>query len=177
MQEVLDEAVKLGVQPKLAKLALACLIGLEAKEAGPLLAPLLINIIAPKLEADGMTFEQMDEYHYGFTELLADCACGMHAKVLTHRHVKKIIDDCWNFPYVGYDLFRYIRETNLLDEVEGDALEKILDEVIAANEKAVKEIKAGKDKAIGALVGQVMKKQKVDPAQVKDRLFEKIKAL
>ena len=47
-------------------------------------------------------------------------------------------------------------------------LEKIVDDVLAANQKSVEEFHAGKDKAFNALVGQVMKasKGKANPAQV-----------
>ncbi len=47
------------------------------------------------------------------------------------------------------------------------ALEKIIDEVIAANPGNVEQFKAGKDKAFNALVGQVMKASqgKANPAQ------------
>jgi aspartyl-tRNA(Asn)/glutamyl-tRNA(Gln) amidotransferase subunit B len=50
---------------------------------------------------------------------------------------------------------------------DSGALEKIVDEVIAANAKSVEEYKSGKDKAFNALVGQVMKasKGKANPAQ------------
>jgi aspartyl-tRNA(Asn)/glutamyl-tRNA(Gln) amidotransferase subunit B len=52
------------------------------------------------------------------------------------------------------------------------ALEKIVDEVIAANAKSVEEYKSGKDKAFNALVGQVMKasKGKANPAQATELL-------
>ena len=40
------------------------------------------------------------------------------------------------------------------------ALEKIIDEVIAANPDNVAQFKAGKDKAFNALVGQAMKASK-----------------
>jgi aspartyl-tRNA(Asn)/glutamyl-tRNA(Gln) amidotransferase subunit B len=43
---------------------------------------------------------------------------------------------------------------------DSGALEKIVDEVIAANPDNVAQYKAGKDKALNALVGQVMKASK-----------------
>ena len=51
---------------------------------------------------------------------------------------------------------------------DSGALEAIVDEVIAANEKSVAEYRSGKDKAFNALVGQVMKasKGKANPQQV-----------
>ena len=56
------------------------------------------------------------------------------------------------------------------------ALEKIVDEVIAANAKSVDEFRAGKDKAFNALVGQVMKasKGKANPAQAGELLKKRL---
>ena len=56
------------------------------------------------------------------------------------------------------------------------ALEKIIDEVIAKNPKNVEEFKAGKEKALNGLVGQVMKasKGKANPAQVYQMLRAKL---
>jgi aspartyl-tRNA(Asn)/glutamyl-tRNA(Gln) amidotransferase subunit B len=55
-------------------------------------------------------------------------------------------------------------------------IEKIVDEVLAANQKSVEEFRAGKDKAFNALVGQVMKatKGKANPAQVNELLKKKL---
>lgn len=55
---------------------------------------------------------------------------------------------------------------------DSGALEKIVDEVLAANAKNVEEYRAGKDKAFNALVGQIMKasKGKANPAQVNELL-------
>ena len=48
------------------------------------------------------------------------------------------------------------------------ALERVVDQVIAANPKSVEEFRAGKEKAFNALVGQAMKatQGKADPAQL-----------
>ena len=51
---------------------------------------------------------------------------------------------------------------------DSNALEAIVDEVLAKNEKNIAEYRSGKDKAFNALVGQVMKASqgKANPAQV-----------
>ena len=56
------------------------------------------------------------------------------------------------------------------------AIEKIVDDVLAANQKSVDEYRAGKDKAFNALVGQAMKasRGKANPAQVNDILKRKL---
>ena len=59
---------------------------------------------------------------------------------------------------------------------DSGALEKIIDEVIAANPANVEQYRAGKDKAFNALVGQVMKasKGKANPQQVNELLKAKL---
>jgi aspartyl-tRNA(Asn)/glutamyl-tRNA(Gln) amidotransferase subunit B len=56
------------------------------------------------------------------------------------------------------------------------ALEKIIDEVMAANQQSVDEYRAGKEKAFNSLVGQAMKatKGKGNPAQVNELLKKKL---
>ncbi|HET8749055.1 MAG TPA: Asp-tRNA(Asn)/Glu-tRNA(Gln) amidotransferase subunit GatB, partial [Ramlibacter sp.] len=59
---------------------------------------------------------------------------------------------------------------------DSGALERIVDEVIAANPANVEQVRAGKDKAFNALVGQAMKasKGKANPQQVGDMLRQKL---
>jgi aspartyl-tRNA(Asn)/glutamyl-tRNA(Gln) amidotransferase subunit B len=56
------------------------------------------------------------------------------------------------------------------------AIEKIVDEVLAANAKSVEEFRAGKEKAFNALVGQAMKatRGKANPQQVNDILRRRL---
>jgi len=56
------------------------------------------------------------------------------------------------------------------------AMERIVDEVLAANAKQVDDYRAGKEKAFNSLVGQVMKatKGKANPAQVNEILKRKL---
>jgi len=55
-------------------------------------------------------------------------------------------------------------------------IEKLVDEVLAANAKSVEEFRAGKEKALNALVGQVMKasRGKANPAQANALLRRKL---
>ena len=57
------------------------------------------------------------------------------------------------------------------------AIEKLVDEVLAANAKQVQDYRAGKEKAFNSLVGQVMKatRGKANPAQVNDLLKRKLR--
>lgn len=67
---------------------------------------------------------------------------------------------------------RLIDARGLKQISDGDAIGKLVDEVMAANPKSVEEFRAGKDKAFNALVGQVMKasRGKANPQQVNELL-------
>jgi aspartyl-tRNA(Asn)/glutamyl-tRNA(Gln) amidotransferase subunit B len=69
-----------------------------------------------------------------------------------------------------------IEEKGLKQMNDTGALEKIVDEVIAANAKNVAEFNAGNDKALNALVGQIMKASKgtANPQQVNELLRAKL---
>jgi aspartyl-tRNA(Asn)/glutamyl-tRNA(Gln) amidotransferase subunit B len=55
-------------------------------------------------------------------------------------------------------------------------IERIVDQVLESNQESVNSYKAGKDRALGALVGAVMKetKGKADPKTVNDLLLQKL---
>jgi aspartyl-tRNA(Asn)/glutamyl-tRNA(Gln) amidotransferase subunit B len=55
------------------------------------------------------------------------------------------------------DIEAFAKQHNLIQESDEGAIEKIVAEVIAANAKAAEDVKNGEMKAIGFLVGQVMK--------------------
>ena len=61
---------------------------------------------------------------------------------------------------------------------DSGALEAIVDQVLAANEKSVAEFRSGKEQAINALIGQAMKatKGKANPAQLTELLRKKLTA-
>ncbi len=61
---------------------------------------------------------------------------------------------------------------------DSGALEAIVDQVLAANEKSVEQYRAGKEAAINALIGQAMKasKGKANPAQLTELLKKKLAA-
>ncbi|MGI6711574.1 MAG: Asp-tRNA(Asn)/Glu-tRNA(Gln) amidotransferase subunit GatB [Bacillota bacterium] len=70
-----------------------------------------------------------------------------------------------------------VKEKGLVQISDESAIEKMVEEVIKANQKSVDDYKAGKEKALGFLVGQVMKvsKGKANPGVVNSMLVEKLK--
>jgi aspartyl-tRNA(Asn)/glutamyl-tRNA(Gln) amidotransferase subunit B len=71
---------------------------------------------------------------------------------------------------------RIIEEKGLRQISDSVEIEKLVDEVLAANAKQVQDYRAGKEKAFNSLVGQVMKatRGKANPAQVNELLRRKL---
>lgn len=69
-----------------------------------------------------------------------------------------------------------VREKGLVQVSDTSFIEKIADRVIAANEKSVADYRAGKGKALGFLVGQIMKETggKANPGVVNEILTKKL---
>jgi len=76
----------------------------------------------------------------------------------------------------GFDADAVIEAKGLRQISDTGALDRIIEEVVAANPDNVAQVRAGKDKAFNALVGQIMKasKGKANPQQVNELLRKKI---
>ena len=84
------------------------------------------------------------------------------------------------FDYVfekNVDPEKYVEEHGLKTVNDEGALIEVLEKVIADNPQAVVDYKGGKEKALGALVGQTMKamKGKANPGLVNQKLREMLK--
>ncbi len=79
----------------------------------------------------------------------------------------------------GEDAETIVRREGLTQVADSGALAAIIDQVLAANPKAVEDWKRGKKAAAGALVGQVMKatRGKANPGVVNSLLQEKLSQL
>ena len=87
---------------------------------------------------------------------------------------KKVFEALWQGE--GQTADEIIEKQGLKQITDTGAIEKLVDEVLAANPQNVAEYKAGKEKAFNALVGQVMKgaKGKANPQQVNELLRTKL---
>ena len=87
--------------------------------------------------------------------------------------VGKVLPAMWQEGAAPDDV---IEKLGLKQVSDAGAIEKAVDEVLAANPKQVADYKAGKERAFNSLVGQVMKttKGKANPAQVNEILRRKL---
>lgn len=92
---------------------------------------------------------------------------------LSSKLAKTVFEALWN----GEGDVDSIIETRGLKQIsDTGAIEKLVDEVLAANPGPVAEYRGGKEKALMSLVGQVMKasKGKADPGMVNELLKKKL---
>ncbi len=96
---------------------------------------------------------------------------------ISNKIAKEIFTYMWENPSDETDSVDKIIEAKGLKQIsDTGALEKIIMDVLASNQKSVEEFKAGRDKAFNSLVGQVMKatRGKANPAQVNELLRQKL---
>ena len=105
----------------------------------------------------------------GLVARIADCT-------LSNAIGRKVFEALWNGEGASAD--EIIEAQGLKQVTDSGAIETMIDEVLAANQKSVDEFRAGKEKAFNALVGQVMKasRGKANPAQVNEMLRRKLNA-
>lgn len=70
-----------------------------------------------------------------------------------------------------------VKDLGLEQVSDTGALQAMVDQVVEANPQSVADFKAGKDRAVGFLVGQIMKQShgKANPAMVNEMLMKKLK--
>jgi len=105
---------------------------------------------------------------------LAGMALRIADNTISSKIGKEVFEALWSGQAQTADAV--IEARGLRQITDTDAIEKLIDEVLAANPKSVEEFRAGKEKAFNALVGQAMKatKGKANPQQVNELLRKKL---
>jgi aspartyl-tRNA(Asn)/glutamyl-tRNA(Gln) amidotransferase subunit B len=129
----------------------------------------LMGEVSARLNREDVELEAAPVKPQSLAGLLARIADG----TLSGKMAREVFDAMW----AGEGEADTIIDARGLRQIsDAGAIEKIIDEVLAANPKSVEEFRAGKDKAFNALVGQAMKatKGKANPAQVNEILKKKL---
>ena len=92
---------------------------------------------------------------------------------ISGKIAKEVFEAMWS---EGQSADAIIDARGLRQITDSGAIEKVIDDVIAANPKQLADYRSGKDKLFGFFVGQVMKVSggKANPAQVNDLLKQKL---
>ena len=107
----------------------------------------------------------------------ADMLAAMVRRIADGTISGKIAKEIFDAMWAGEGNADEIIERKGLKQIsDAGAIEKIVDEVMAANAQQVADYRAGKEKAFNSLVGQVMKasRGKANPAQVNEILKKKL---
>jgi aspartyl-tRNA(Asn)/glutamyl-tRNA(Gln) amidotransferase subunit B len=130
----------------------------------------IMGEVSRRLNAEDLAIEQAPVPAATLAALIRRIADG----TVSNNAARQVFEALWTGE--GRDVDAVIEAKGLKQMNDSGALEKIVDEVIAANAANVEQIRAGKDKAFNALVGQAMKasKGKANPQQVGDLLRKKL---
>ena len=136
---------------------------------GKLLANWILGELSAALNKNSLDIAQSPinaERLAGLINRIAD-------NTLSNKLAKQVFEAMWNTDLSADEI---IERDGLKQMTDTGAIEKIIDEVLANNQKSVEEFKAGKEKAFNALVGQVMKasRGKANPQQVQTLLRNKL---
>jgi aspartyl-tRNA(Asn)/glutamyl-tRNA(Gln) amidotransferase subunit B len=130
----------------------------------------IMGELSRRINAGEGTIEQAPVTAVLLAALIARIADG----TISNNAARQVFDALWSKE--AGDVDAVIEARGLKQMNDSGALEKIVDDVIAANPDNVAQFKAGKDKAFNALVGQAMKasKGKANPTQVNELLRRKL---
>ena len=137
----------------------------------------------PKLASNWIMGELLrrlnaSEIGIGQTQVSAAQLAGLITRIsdatISNNAARVVFDALWSGE--GEDVDGLIEIRGLKQMSNAGELEKIVDDVLAANPKNVEQYKSGNGKALNALVGQIMKgsQGKANPQQVNDLLRHKL---
>ena len=129
----------------------------------------LMGEVSKHLNAQDLTIEACPVS----AEKLAGLLALLDKGTISGKIAKTVFEEMWT---TGKDAKTVVKEKGLEQISDAGAVEAIVDEILAANPQSVADFKAGKDRALGFLVGQIMKRTKgrANPAMVNKLLRERM---
>ena len=148
---------------------------LEDKEATKKLADWFVNVEIPLRREGAAKTELSDAKRLKMYEAVYDM---VSRGKLSSTNAKALITTLITSGAQPGDLAKYAEEQGFIQVSDEDEIAKIVDQVIAGNPKATEDVRAGEDKAIGFLVGQVMKAMqgKANPGLAQKLIKERLRA-
>ena len=144
--------------------------GADAK-TGKLCANWISGVLSARLNEEALDITQSRVGARQLRRLVDRIADG----TISGKMARDVFDAMWAGEGEG-DADQIIAARGLKQISDSGELEKIVDQVLAANVQQVADFRAGKDKAFNSLVGQVMKasRGKANPQQVNDILRRRL---
>ena len=117
---------------------------------------------------------EMDPEDIRFSaEHLASLISMVDKKEINSSVAKTVFEQIFTY---DTDPIKYVEEKGLKMESDTNLLQEVIDHIIEANPQSVTDFRAGKEKALGYLVGQVMRelKGKAEPVMINQLLRDKL---
>lgn len=132
----------------------------------------LMGEFASQLSTDGIEIAKAPVSAENLAALLKLISKG----TISGKIAKKVFATMWK---EGGNPEEIVKAQGLVQISDTAELSELVDEVVGKNPKAVEDFKAGKKKAVGALVGQIMKatKGKANPRVINELLNKKLQSL
>jgi aspartyl-tRNA(Asn)/glutamyl-tRNA(Gln) amidotransferase subunit B len=168
-----DYDAMLLTQSKAMATCFEAVVAAAGKAQAKLAANWLMGDVASTLNREGIDIADSPVSAAQLSLLLKRITDG----TISNKIAKEVFAAMWEAQSSSAALADEIIESKGLKQIsDTGALEKIIDDVLAANAKSVEEYKAGKEKAFNALIGQAMKasKGKANPAQLTELLKQKL---
>jgi aspartyl-tRNA(Asn)/glutamyl-tRNA(Gln) amidotransferase subunit B len=148
---------------------------LENREFAKTLANWFVNIEIPLRRSEQkLELEQTDDtkrmaQHSGVYELVK-------AGKLSSNGARSLLIELLTTAVVPDNLEKYAEEQGYIQDSDEGAISKVVEEVLAENTQAAEDVKNGEMKAIGFLVGQVMKKSqgKANPSLAQELIKKQL---
>lgn len=132
----------------------------------------ILTDVARRLNEIEKTFEEIEISPESLSKLLLL----VKENKINNNTAKKVLRAMFE---EGADPDHYVKEKGLIQITDDNALTEIVEKVLADNPKSIEDIKNGKDRALGFLVGQCMKasKGKGNPQKFNEMLRENIEKM
>lgn len=132
----------------------------------------LMGEFAGQLSKDGIEMDKAPVFASDLAGLLKLIAEG----TISGKIAKKVFAIMWKDGGSAADI---VKEQGLVQISDTNELQALVEKVVSENPKAIEDFKAGKKKAVGALVGQIMKatKGKANPRVINELLNKKLQSL
>lgn len=143
------------------------------KENAKAAANWLMGDVSSTLNREGVDLDNAPVSAAQLAAMLKRIADG----TISNKAAKEVFAGMWEARSADDNLVDAIIEAKGLKQIsDTGALEAIVNDVIAANEKSVEQYRAGKEAALNALIGQAMKasRGKANPAQLTELLKAKL---
>ncbi|MBD7908484.1 Asp-tRNA(Asn)/Glu-tRNA(Gln) amidotransferase subunit GatB [Sporosarcina gallistercoris] len=150
MSDFFDETVKAGADAKLA-------------------SNWLMGGVSEYLNAEGKELKETPITPAGLASLVKLISDGTISSKIAKKVFKELAEN-------GGDAAVIVKEKGLVQISDEGTLRKVIGEILDANEQSIEDYKNGKDRAVGFLVGQVMKatKGQANPPLVNKLLLDEI---